>query len=67
MLLTRSKTESTALDHDYHRANIRPSVTLVIKTPVKGNSWRKGTVNISLKDGALEQSTSMRHSVELSK
>ena len=32
MVLCESKTKPTALDHDFHKANIRPSVALIIKT-----------------------------------
>jgi hypothetical protein len=60
--------EPSALDHDFHRANIRPSIALVVSTPAKvGESWRYGRVVCSLKDAATQVSTPMRHSIELVK
>ena len=67
LTVSKIKNQPIALDHDFHRANIRPSVAIFIKTPTTNSSWRRGTVTIALKDGALEKSTSMRHFVELSK
>ena len=57
--------ESSALDHDFHRANVRPSIALVITTPATvGESWRYGRVVCSLKDAATQSSTPMHHSIE---
>jgi hypothetical protein len=68
LIATKDVKESSALDHDFHRANIRPSVALVITTPAKvGESWRYGRVVCSLKDAATQSSTPMRHSIELVK
>ena len=67
LVLPKWKETILALDHDYHRANIRPSLDLIIKAPESNTSWRNGTVTLCLKDGALEPSTSIRHSVELTK
>lgn len=55
-----------SLDHDFHRANIRPSMALVIKTPESVScSWRHGRLLCSVKDAATQVSTAMRHAVEL--
>ena len=55
-----------AVDHDFHRANIRPSVCLIIEEPeALQGSWRNGTVLVSLKEGATQPSNGMRHAVEL--
>jgi hypothetical protein len=57
---------AAALDHDFHRANIRPSLSLFISTPTKiSDSWRRGSVISCLKEGATQYSTAMRHAVEL--
>ena len=56
-----------ALDHDFHRANIRPSIALIIKTLNDNTSWKNGAVTPCLKDAALEPLSSMRYSVELTK
>lgn len=55
-----------ALDHDFHRANICPSMALVIKTPESvTQSWRHGRLLCSIKESATQVSTAMRHAVEL--
>jgi hypothetical protein len=57
---------SNAIDHDFHRANIRPSMALYIRTPVDiKDSWRNGLVTACLKDGCTQHSTPIRHAVEL--
>ena len=62
----KSSTKSLEdLDHDFHRASIRPSLILFMKTPFESTSWRNGYVTTSLKEGATQQSTAMRHAVEL--
>jgi hypothetical protein len=56
-----------ALDHDFHRASIRPSMCIFIKTPTElAASWRHGLVTAVLKDACTQYSTAIRHSVELS-
>ena len=58
--------QPTATDHDFHKANIRPSVSLFIYPPNELRKlWRRGVVSICNKDGAIEHSTAMRHSLEL--
>ena len=54
-----------ALDHDFYRASIRPSLILIVKTPFESKSGRNGYVTKSLKDGATQKSTVMRHAIEL--
>ena len=53
-----------ALDHNYHKDSIRPSLILLVETLFKSKSRRKGYVTTSLKDGATEQSTAMGYEVE---
>ena len=43
-----------ALDHDFHRASIKLSLILFVKTPFESKSWRKGYVTTSLKDSATQ-------------
>ena len=54
-----------ALDHDFHTASIRPSLILFVKTSFEYTSWRNGYVTTSLKEGAIQQSTTMKYVVEL--
>jgi hypothetical protein len=57
--------KATAGDHDFHRASVRPSMTLFMTTPLESReSWRTGKVTCSLKDCATQRSSPMRHSVE---
>ena len=58
--------QPTATYHDFHKANIRPSVSLFIYPPNELRKlWQRGVVSICNKDGAIEHSTAMRHSLEL--
>jgi hypothetical protein len=60
--------ETSTLDHDFHRANMRPSIVLVISSPRKvGESWQHGRVVCSLKDAVTQSSTAMHHIIELIK
>ena len=68
LIKSSDKSIPNALDHDFHKANIRPSVALFIYTPNElRDSWRRGQVTVSNKDGATERSIAMRHSLELTK
>ncbi len=57
--------KASAGDHDFHRASVRPSMTLFMTTPlVSRNSWGTGKATCSLKDCATQRSSPMRHSLE---
>jgi hypothetical protein len=52
-------------DHNFHRASVRPSMTLFMTTPlVSRNSWQTGKVTCSSKDCATQRSSPMQHSLE---
>jgi hypothetical protein len=54
--------KASAGDHDFHRASVRPSMTLFMTTQlVSRDSWRTGKVTCSLKDCATQRSSPMRH------
>ena len=58
--------EPVALDHDFHRFKLTPSVTLVPDVPQKADdSFYQGKVFISLKDSVLQPSNPLRHMAEL--
>jgi hypothetical protein len=66
IIAEKDRNKATAGDHDWHKANVVPSMALFICTPEETQqSWRVGRVTCSLKDRATEHSTAMRHSVEL--
>jgi len=55
-----------AMDHDYHRTSLRPSMALIIATPLQvDDSWRKGIATAVIKDGTTQHSTAVRNVVEL--
>ena len=65
LCLKSNKEKKGALDHNFFRANICPTITLFIKTPFNSKSWRKGLVTACLKEGVTQQSSAMRHAAEL--
>jgi hypothetical protein len=68
LIALQDTNKPNSLDHNFHRANIRPSMALIIKTPESvSNSWRHGRLLCSVKDAATQVSTAMRHAVELAK
>jgi hypothetical protein len=65
IIATKDRNKATAGDHNWHKANVVPSMALFICTPAEPHySWRVGRVTCSIKDRATEHSTAMRHSVE---
>jgi hypothetical protein len=65
IIATSEVGKATAGDHDFHRASVRPSMTLFMTTPLASrDSWRTGKVTCSLKDCATQRSSPMRHSLE---
>ena len=53
-------------DHDFSKFSIIPSVILLVDlTADISGSWYHGQVNVTLKEGAFEPSSSHRHSAEL--
>lgn len=55
-------------DHNFHKASLTPSVTLVTELPDDINgSWYTGEVHFGIKDAVLEPSSALRHMVELKK
>ena len=64
--LCHENVELLALDHGWHRASITPSVNLIQNIPgCVGESWRPGTLCVTLKDSVLEASSPWRHHAEL--
>ena len=55
-------------DHDFTRFSLIPTVALQVDIPTSiNNTFHRGQVHIGLKDLALEPSSALRHSTELSK
>ena len=55
-----------ALDHDFTKAKLVPSVTLCCKLPASSDdSFYRGNVVVHVKDGVFSPSSALRHSWEL--
>ena len=55
-----------AMDHDYHRTSLHPSMAIIIASPLQvDESWRKGIATAVLKDGTTQHSTAIHNVVEL--
>ena len=56
-----------AMDHNWHRASITPTTTLLtdLKHAFETNKWRNGQVVVTLKDSVLEPSSAFRNAAEL--
>ena len=54
---------NSVLDRCFHRVNIRPSLTFIIKIPKNNTTQKNGIVTAALRDGAIEESSLTRHSV----
>lgn len=53
-------------DHDFSKFSMVPSVTLLVDIPSDiSGSWYHGQVHVTLKEGAFEPSSPIRHSAEL--
>ena len=65
-VLVRADTTFEVGDHDFSKFSIIPSVSLLVDIPSElSGSWYHGLVTVSLKEGAFEPSSSLRHMTEL--
>ena len=68
VIVTTSGKKFAVADHDFTKFAIIPSVTMICDIPENiDGSFYRGQVLIGLKDAALEPSSPLRHTTELSK
>ena len=62
-----AESHPTALDHDFCRLHVTPSVTLVPAIPeVSSGSFYQGQVYVAVKDSIFQSSSALRHVAESS-
>ena len=63
-VLVRADTTFEMGDHDISKFSIIPSVSLLVDIPAElSGSWYHGLVTLSLKGGAFEPSSPLRHNM----
>ena len=68
VVVTTSGKRFSVADHDFTKFSIIPSVVLLCDVPDDAEkSFYRGQVYVGIKDSALEPSSALRHSTELSK
>ena len=64
--LTKKNVELEASDHNYHVANLTPSVTFMVELPDEATkSFFTGQIFVGIKDSIFQGSDPLRHIVEL--